>query len=801
MQGGGAVSRRRAIILGAGPTGLVVGWQLAVHGWDVTVYEKADRVGGMCRSWRWGDFILDTGPHIFHTPDERLARFWEEHFGDLFVKGEFWCKNVRGEAFDEYWDYPLSWESLSRYPRALKETILREIESCSAEGRARARNFTEYVEAQVGPTLRRMFFEKYPRKIWGIPTDEMTPEWAPKRIEFRQKVTPFYHGQWNAVGRWGTGCIYERIRDRLLSLGGRVVLGTEVTGIAARGEVLTSITLADGKRVDLAPEDVVVSTLPIPLTARFLGHPCDLAFRGILSVYLAYDRPRILPEGIHWLYYDSEHVLFNRITEPKTMSPFVAPEGRTFLTCEITFGAGDATFRKDPEALMAEVAAQVERVGLAAAEDVRDRTFNVEPFVYPLQVRGYQESLARARAAIARHPRLYSLGTGGDFVYADSQILFHKAFDTVAVLCDRDSSFTQVIRRSAPARPAREASIDGRRIGPGAPAYIIAEAGLNHNGSLRMARRLIEAAREAGCDAIKFQTFQASSRVSRKVKAARYAETIIGTEETIYEMFDRLAFTEEQQAEIFDYARNLGVEIFSTPFDRESADLLDRLGVRVFKIASMDLVNLPLIRHVAAKGRPVILSCGMATLGQVEEALAAVAAEGNPQVMLLHCNSSYPAAPEEMNLRVIETLRRCFRVPVGLSDHTLGLFVAQTALARGAELIERHFTLDRTLEGPDHILSSEPGEMRELAAMARRIPVILGDGIKRIEPGEYAVINMQRKSLHAACDIRSGEVIREEMIAVKGPAGGILPRYLEMVVGRTARRDIEEDHPITWEAV
>lgn len=214
--------------MGAGPVGLVTAWELLKNDWEVSIYEKANIVGGMCRTWKWDDFLVDTGPHIFHTPDQNLASFWEKEFGDLFVKGEFWCKNVRGDNFDEYWDYPLSWESIGRYPSSLKKTILKEIKAADPEKKATAKSYAEYIEAQVGPTLRKMFFETYPEKIWGIATNEMTPDWAPKRIEFRNKVTPFYHQQWNAVGKFGTGCIYDRIKDKIIDLGGKLFLEYEV---------------------------------------------------------------------------------------------------------------------------------------------------------------------------------------------------------------------------------------------------------------------------------------------------------------------------------------------------------------------------------------------------------------------------------------------------------------------------------------------------------------------------------------------------------------------------------------------
>ncbi len=479
----------------------------------------------------------------------------------------------------------------------------------------------------------------------------------------------------------------------------------------------------------------------------------------------------------------------------------MAPENETYLTAEVTFSPGDEIDRMTPKDLAARIARQVERVGLAKAVEVVDSSVNKEGFVYPLQYSGYQEELAKTRAVVSRYQQLFSIGTGGDFNYADSQILFHKAFDTAAILCGKDSSYTQVIRQTRRVALNSEVALGNRKVGEGERAFIIAEIGLNHNGSVKLAKELIDAAKTSGADAVKFQTFTAKGRISRKVKAVKYAETVIGLEETLYDMFDRLALSFDQQKELFLYAKEKGIEFFSTPFDEASLDFLESLGAGFYKIASMDLVNLPLIKRIASTGKPIILSTGMSSLGQIEEAVETVRQAGNPNLILLHCNSSYPAAPEEMNLSVIRTLKTAFRVPVGLSDHTFGLTAAHTALAIGADVIERHFTLARTLEGPDHILSSEPREFTELVAMSKVIPQMLGDGQKRIQPSEYATLNTQRKSLYAAVDIDKGEIISRDKIAIKGPGGGLLPKYLDIVVGRTARARIESDHPITWELI
>ena len=413
----------------------------------------------------------------------------------------------------------------------------------------------------------------------------------------------------------------------------------------------------------------------------------------------------------------------------------------------------------------------------------------------------YQHELAQAQSRLGEFKQIYSIGTTGEFNYADSQILFLKAFDLVDVLSDQYSEFSQVRRRQHVVTLNTVVALNGKLVGDGQRPYIIAEAGLNHNGSRELALKLIEQAVEAGCDAIKFQTYQSSARISGKVKKVRYAETTLGEQETLLEMFQRLELTDDDHKRLFEYARERGIDIFSTPFDSESVDLLEGLGVHFYKIASFDLVNVPLLRYVAATKKPMIVSTGMSTLGQVEEALEAIRAEGNSNVILLHCVSAYPAAPEDMNLRAIQTLKSAFPVPVGLSDHTLGIMISQIALAVGANAVERHFTLDRAMEGPDHILSSDATEMRLLVRCAHLMGHVLGDGVKKIEPCEYETINAQRKSLYARVDIRRGETITEDMVAIKGPGGGLQPRYLDIVIGRTARRDIEADHPVTWDDV
>ena len=787
--------------MGAGPIGLVCGWKLIENGYDVSIYERNNRVGGMCASWRWKDFILDIGPHIFHTPDKMLTDFWKKEFGHLMQEGKFFCQNVKGEFFDEFYNYPLSWEELSNFSEDKRKKIISEIGEITEYQKATAKSYQDYMDAQVGPTLRNMFYEKYPEKLWGIKISELTADWAPKRIKFRQKISPFYENEWVGVGKNGTGAIYESIAKKITDGGGKIIFDKTVTSISTEQNIISSFKFLDGEEIKIDKGDIVISSIPITIMAKFFGYDSSLKFRGIRLAYVAVNTAKILPNEMNWLYYDSEKVLFNRVTEPKTMAPNIAPAGKTVLVAEVAYSKGDIIDKLSDEDFLDRIKRDLVQVGLVADNEVYDTLSHKEDFVYPIQNTGYQEELVKTRSVLNRYSQLYSLGTGGDFNYADSQILFHMAFDTVSNICGKSSNLSQTIREIVPVKQNTIVEIFGRKVGDGYPPFVIAEAGINHNGSLKLAFKLIDEAVIARCPVIKFQTFTKSSRVSSKMKSVNYAEKSDGLEENIYEMFERLSMSFDDQKEIFKYARKKGIEVFSTPFDNKSVDFLESQDVKLYKIASMDLVNLPLIKYVAKTMKPMILSTGMSTLSNIEDAVSAILSEGNPNIILLHCNSSYPASENEMNLNAINTLKQSFKVPVGLSDHTFGLFVSQTAMAIGANVIERHFTLSRTMEGPDHILSSEPDEMAALSEMSFRIQNILGDGIKVIKPNEYATLNSQRKCIYAANNIKKGEVISKDKIEIKGPGGGILPKYLDIIIGRSAVCDIESDTPITWEKI
>ncbi len=332
--------------------------------------------------------------------------------------------------------------------------------------------------------------------------------------------------------------------------------------------------------------------------------------------------------------------------------------------------------------------------------------------------------------------------------------------------------------------------IAGRRVGDGQPCFIVAEAGVNHNGRLELARQLIEAARDAGADAVKFQTYRTEQLVAPDAPKAAYQRLGADRAESQFDMLKRLEMSPEMHRDLMEHARACGILFLSAAFDMQSAELLDSLGVPAHKIPSGEITNLPLVRRTARTGKPMIVSTGMSTLDEVADAVAAIRREGNEKVALLHCTSGYPAEPKEANLRAMRTLRATFGLPVGFSDHNPGPNISLAAVALEACIIEKHFTLRRELPGPDQAASLEPKELALLVRSIRDIEAALGDGVKRPMPGEAETAVVARKSLFAARDIPAGARLAAEMIALLRPGTGIPPGRLEDVLQRTARRAI-----------
>lgn len=344
-------------------------------------------------------------------------------------------------------------------------------------------------------------------------------------------------------------------------------------------------------------------------------------------------------------------------------------------------------------------------------------------------------------------------------------------------------------------------NIIGHTIGSGHPCFIIAEAGVNHNGDVNLAKRLIDSAVKAGVDAVKFQTFHADNVVTKSAEKADYQKISTESDVSQYDLIKKLELSEEIFRCLSDYASKRGIIFLSTPFDEESVDFLDRIDVPAFKIPSGEITNFSLLKKIAEKKRPIILSTGMAILGEIEEAFHYLKRNGSENIILLHCTTNYPASINSVNLRAMETLRCAFHVPVGYSDHTQGITIPIAAVSMGACVLEKHFTIDRTLPGPDHKASLEPDELRNMVQAIRDVERARGNGIKEPNEEEKAIKIIARRSIVAQVSIKKGDLINEENIAIKRPGTGIEPKYFESLIGKKTRTLILKDQVITWSMI
>jgi N,N'-diacetyllegionaminate synthase len=329
--------------------------------------------------------------------------------------------------------------------------------------------------------------------------------------------------------------------------------------------------------------------------------------------------------------------------------------------------------------------------------------------------------------------------------------------------------------------------------------FIIAEAGVNHNGSLEMAFQLIDVAAAAGADAVKFQTFKAEKVIAVNAPKAVYQKKTTGSDESQLEMVKKLELDEKAHAMLNRYCQDKGIQFLSTPFDLESVDLLNNLGLKIFKIPSGEITNLPYLRKLGALKKRLILSTGMADLGEIEDALNILTVAGTPleNIIVLHCNTEYPTPFEDVNLKAMQTIQNAFPgIAVGYSDHTNGIEVPIAAVAMGAMVIEKHFTLDRNLPGPDHRASLEPHELTDMILRIRNIEKALGTGIKKPSPSELKNKSIARKSIVAALPIKKGEPFTEKNITIKRPGTGINPMLWDDIIGRKAVKSYQRDELI-----
>lgn len=782
----------KVYVLGAGMSGLATAEKLLELGVkDVTVIEQSAEAGGLAKSFEWGGFAHnDLGPHIWHTPNQSLAKEWIERFGELLVKGQFWGKNVVGDAPGKYIDYPLSYETLKNFDSQTQTKIKQELKSCTKESQIRAKNFEEYVLALVGPTLTSMFFKAYPEKLWGVSTNEMTANWAPKRISFTESTQEFHGDQWAGVGRYGSGAIVDFIAENIKKLGGKFQFNSRVSGLEIKGNEVLGIKVNETDYIELAPEDRIVSTLPFNYFSGLLGRANTLTYRGALLIYVSVNKAQVIPGDAAFLYFAQKDVPFHRLSEQKKFCDFGWPAEITTVVVEIAFNEEDSE-NLNLESLTSQTISSLVTYGLIREEDVLDTKCIKLPTVYPLMTAVKEIEFKSIFSSLQDFNQVYFIGTGGEYHYADLQILYIKGRDLALRIVDEKGS-----RLSARDMVTER---QGKAFFFPSKPFVIAEIGLNHGGSLALAKELMRAAKDSGVTFVKFQTYKSELRISQVYRSNHYFEEVVDTEENLYSMFKKYELEQSDWKEIFRFGDEQGLKVFSAVFDDVSLELLEELNCPAYKIASMDLNNYPLIKKIAQTRKPIILSTGMSTLGEIEKAVSIIERYTPEEFIILHCISSYPANKDSLNLSAMSTLRNAFGRPVGFSDHTIGPEVPIVAVSVGAACVEKHFTLDHSLEGPDHIFSLNPKEMEYLVSVISGIPGMLGRPHRITTAQELETSYKFKKSIHARRDIPKGHVLTEADLIIKGPYGGIAPEYYENVVGRAAKDDIHEDYPITWE--
>jgi N,N'-diacetyllegionaminate synthase len=329
--------------------------------------------------------------------------------------------------------------------------------------------------------------------------------------------------------------------------------------------------------------------------------------------------------------------------------------------------------------------------------------------------------------------------------------------------------------------------------------YIIAEAGVNHNGNFDLAIKMIDVAKRAGVDAVKFQTFKTENLVSVNAQKADYQKQTTDSDESQFDMIKRLELDVDAHKKLFNYCDKIGITFLSTPFDHDSIDMLVDLGLETFKIPSGEITNLPYLRHIGSLKKQVILSTGMADIGEIEDALDVLIKAGTSKgkITILHANTEYPTPMNDVNLKAMQTIGNTFKLNFGYSDHTLGIEIPIAAVAMGATVIEKHFTLDKTMSGPDHKASLEPDELIKMVKAIRNIEVALGNGIKKASPSETKNMDIARKSIVAKRNIKKGEVFSEENLSIKRPGTGVSPMNWDIVLGKVASLDFEIDDLIS----
>ena len=793
-------------IIGSGISGLVLAYELAKKGNQVRIFESLNVCGGLTRTETVAGVNYDCGPHLFHTNNEDIKDYWYNIMGDAIVDPGLYGANY---IDNKIYEYPISIESLhDQFDENEVSTITEELKDLDKKKLNHSKNYSEYVSNLAGKYLSAKFFKRYPEKLWGIPTTKLSAKFAPRRVEIRKERRPFHSGKgkWAGVLKGGCGVLAKSLEKKLNSLGVYIEYGCTLNKIklssqkdnGGKYQRISELNFLNNKKININSHDQVISTMPITELAKILKIKNKLWNRS-LKIFCIHLKGKVsLPDNYDWLYFDDKDLIFHRVTLQNSFSEQGLPRNTTVFSCEIAYSKNEKIDKLEASKIKEKCINDLLKVKLIKKQDIIDTHLIDAKSVYPGIYVGYENELSKLKGKLSFIDNLYSHGALAEYEYADTQVLTAKSIDLADVLT-KNVRITDVnLKKQIKFIPSNEFGIKENKIGNGEKCFIISEIGLNHNGNVDLCKKLIDQSKRAGASAVKLQSYK-KGRISANTRTSRYYEDLVDTQESLSSFVDNISFNFNQTKEIFSYASKKKITIFSTPFDLESLRMLEELDCPAYKISSMDLVNYPLIEAVGKLQKPIIISTGMSDLTEISQAVEILKSTNNTSFALLHCVSSYPCSPTNANLPMISKLKDTFNCIVGYSDHTTGIDISLAAAANGAKIIEKHFTLDRKMDGPDHNFSLVEDELSTLVSSVRRIEEAKYDHGFGVMSVEVETAQNLRRSIFYSKNISKGKKIKLNDLEIKSPGIGLHPKEITQIIGKTISKPVKKDFPVFWE--
>ena len=781
------------VILGGGITGSALAYYLSKKNFKVKLFEQGSCLGGLSRSvwvdkWKcWNDI----GPHIFHSPDEEITNLWQELFSEIFQEGDYFSAVVKGKEFEKFYSYPISAEGIKASLN--KPLDISNNEQISLKDQAYATNFRDLMQAKLGNELEKMFFRDYPEKLWGIPTNEMRSEWAPKRIKIREKIDTFFSGQFVATSKKGAGHAYRIIYDVSKDLGCEFLFGKKITNLFLQDSKILKIEINNNEIIDTS-NSIVISTLPLTITAKFLNINISLDYRGVKISNWIVSKRNLLPNNYGWIYFDDFDIPFTRITDFTKMSPDSMPSTKGIISVECPFSPNESNLESDSQTHQENVRYWLDQIPWIKGNIVDLCSFFSEPYVYPIREKGYEDQINIFNSFIGQIENLWSIGAAGGFEYSDAQILFRKAKDfTDDLYSDFNKGTNRLMSLSIKNNLINDLTFD--RID--SDVVVISEIGINHNGSIDLALKLIQESKNCGADFVKFQLYEPEKRSASNIRDAFYSERADGEGESLNDLFQSCHLNINDLIVLKNYADKLGIGMFLSAFDGKSVLEATKLQNQYIKISSMDLTNIEVWEAATMSFEKIISSTGMSTLDEVNRSYKyACERMKKPDITLLHCVSSYPMPLSDAKLGRIKLLQKiCPKV--GYSDHSTSIEIPYTAALMGATVIEKHFTLDKNLKGPDHVHSATPNELKRMIELIKLRSKITTTPEYEISKIQTPVLMKQKKGYFYNSSFKKGHILSREDMNLSTPCLGSDTFECYELLGKTLIKDVKLGEPVS----